>query len=111
MPRRQQQTLHARLPDQRPSTRRIHIGQVTRLPHSDFAIPQLIGDGRHVVDDILTPRVIRLHLCRGRRQRDEGIAFAAGVDLVVGPRVDLRRDGFGLRASGACNFVAATGEG
>ncbi len=111
MPRRQQQPPHTRLPDQRPSTRRIHIRQITRLPHRDLTISQLIRDRRHIIDNILTPRVIRLHLCRSRRQSDKRIAFAAGIDFVVGPGVDFRRDGFGMLALGACDFVAAAGEG
>ena len=47
-----------------------------------------------MIDDILAPLVVDLHEVGRRREWDELIAFAASVDFLVGPGVDLGRDGF-----------------
>lgn len=45
-----------------------------------------------MVDDILAPLQVRLHVFRRFRQRHQRVALAACIRLVVGPRVDLGRD-------------------
>ncbi len=111
MPRRQQQPPHPRLADQRPTTRSIHIRKITRLPNRDLAITQLIRDRSDIIDDIPTPRVVRLDVLRRLGQRHEHVALAARIDLVVGAGVDLRRDALGVRRGRAEGFVGASADG
>ena len=98
MPRRHQHALDARLAHQRAPTAGLHVRQVTRLPHQHLALAHLVADAADVVDDVLTAALVRLDVCCGGWERDEGVAFAAAVDFVVRAGVDFGGDFFGVPA-------------
>ena len=60
MPSPHQQALHTRLANKRP-TPPTNIRQITRLSRRNLSIPQLLGDSRDLVENLLTLALIALH--------------------------------------------------
>lgn len=101
MARRNPQALRRRRAQHRPRPALV-LRQITCLAHQDVAVAQLVRDAGDVVDDVLAAGVVARDLGGAGRQRDERVAFAAGVEFIVGARVDL--GGYGCRAGFGAGF-------
>lgn len=65
------------------------VRQITSLPCRYLSLSEFIRDTRAIVHDILTSLLVYCHIVCSFWQSDETIAFAAGIDFILGSSIDL----------------------